>query len=413
MPPWTACLLQQQRTEGGAAILFRLPRRPERRARLGHRLGDATLAALACEIEGAEAMASIQAIHLRRLRDRRGRGVCLRLCLAFACACLFACSDHPAQAGTSGHGLDAALADNVGGADAQDLLDIDGDAGASADTPVGELSADGGDVTGGSDADGEADGTADGTALADANGEVDGGGAALDGGGPELGPDDGDSSGADGSDSGGDETADSDAATTDQGGICQSTITTIADMPFGSAAVDFQSCAGCACCGPGGSYPTNFTLECLTCTPAGALTQAGATLQGGQLTTLVGCVTGNPAAPMADRALFVGGAWQTPSGKPGLELLLNPPARMFGFSAVPTASDAKPLVVLRGYDAAGIQVAEDSFDFVTAPGGACATVNPAAQFFGFRPCSEAKMARVVVEVSDANVAIDEVRIWAP
>ena len=195
--------------------------------------------------------------------------------------------------------------------------------------------------------------------------------------------------------------------------ICQSTVTAITDMPLGSAAVNFETCSGCACCDANGAYPATMAIDCLQCAPAGALALAGGTLAGGMLTTLVGCVMGNDAAPMSNQALFIGGGWQTPSGQAGLEILLSPPAKMFGFSAVPTSSNATPTFVLRGYDAAGLQVAEDSFVFSSAPGGSCATVNPAAQFFGFRPCSDAAMVRVVVETSDANVAIDELRIWRP
>lgn len=195
--------------------------------------------------------------------------------------------------------------------------------------------------------------------------------------------------------------------------FCQSAVTSITDMPLGSVGVDFETCTGCGCCNSDGSFPATMAVDCLECAPAGALAKIGATLQGGMLTTFVTCVTGNAAAPLADHGLFVGGGWTAPNGVPGLEILLNPPAKMFGFAAVPTSSEAKPAFVLRGYDAAGVQVAEDSFVFSSAPGGGCATVNPAAQFFGFRPCSDAVMVRVVVETTDANVAIDHVRIWRP
>ena len=196
-------------------------------------------------------------------------------------------------------------------------------------------------------------------------------------------------------------------------GVCQSAVTSISDMPLGSEAVDFETCTGCDCCNSDGSYPATMAVDCLECAPAGALAKVGATLKGGELTTLVTCVTGNAAAPLADHGLFVGGGWLAPNGLGGLEILLDPPARMLGFSAVPTASDAKPTFVLRGYDASGAQIAEDTFVFASAPGGACATVNPAAQFFGFRPCSDALLGRVVVETTDANVAIDAFRVWRP
>lgn len=163
-------------------------------------------------------------------------------------------------------------------------------------------------------------------------------------------------------------------------------------------------------CGAGGTYPVDMKPDCLTCATTSALAHVGVTAQGGMLTTMVTCVSGNADAPMQNRALFIGGTYTTSTGQPGLKWTFNPPAQMVGFSAVPTASTAKPIVTLRGYNAVGAVIGEDSFDFAAAPGGSCATLNPAVQFFGFRPCLGQEMTEVEIIVSDANVAIDEVRV---
>lgn len=108
--------------------------------------------------------------------------------------------------------------------------------------------------------------------------------------------------------------------------VCQSAVTSISQMPSSALAVDFETCQTCACCAPGGAYPTDMAPDCLTCASTSALADAGITAQGGMLTTMV------------------------------------------------------------------------------------TTLNPAVQFFGFRPRFGAVMASVEVVVSDANVALDEVRV---
>jgi hypothetical protein len=195
--------------------------------------------------------------------------------------------------------------------------------------------------------------------------------------------------------------------------VCESALTSIAEMPLTSDKVDFELCSTCGCCLAGGSYPLDMTFDCLECTVTAALADVGGKLQGGNLTTMVSCVLGNAAAPMNNRALFVGSGVTTSTGGAGLIVDFAQPVTMFGFSAVSTASNAVPNVTLRGYDDQNALVAQDSFAFTSAPGGQCATLNPAVQFFGFRPCFGAAMTRVEVDVSDGNVAIDEIRVYRP
>ena len=185
------------------------------------------------------------------------------------------------------------------------------------------------------------------------------------------------------------------------------------DLPADAKLVDFETCSACGCCLANGAYPANIPVSCLQCAPKSALAQVGGQLQGGQITSFVSCIKGNTDAPISGKAAFVGGGVQSPSGKPALIITFNPPVVLFGFSAVATSSTSQPHVVLRGYNAAGALVAQDAFDFTGKPGGVCATTNPAAQFFGFRPCGVEPMVKVIVETSDANLAIDNVLVWRP
>ena len=204
-----------------------------------------------------------------------------------------------------------------------------------------------------------------------------------------------------------------DAGPTDVGPPCKSDLSAVDQTPGDSQKVDFEGCTGCACCTAAGKYPSAIPLACLQCGPASSLAAVGGTLQGGMLTTMVSCIQGNAAAPFSGNALFVGGGLTGPTGKPALIIDFVPPVTIFGFSGLATSSNAQPHVVLRGYDSTGALIADDAFDFTGKPGGVCATTNPAVQFFGFRPCGGTAMSRVILETSDANVAIDNVRVWRP
>ncbi len=329
------------------------------------------------------------------------------LAMALLCAAT-ACSEAPAAgqgSGVSASGGDGQGSDGLGGdSDAKDALGSDA---VDADAPRP-----GTDAASASDAVAPDSGPSDTAPPSDAStadGVAPPADAAADGDAADDALASADLEGGDAFDGAGDGTS----LDTGEEPPCQSALTSIADIPLEAVKVDFETCSDCLCCLPGGLYPAEIPLDCLMCGPAGALQKAGAVLTGGMLTTLVGCVEGNKGAPLANRATFIGSAYTTPSGSAGLQLVLQPPATMFGFSAVPTSSDAKPVVILRGYDANDQLVAQDAFDFYQAPGGSCATLNPAAQFFGFRPCFGAKLHKVIVEVSDANVAIDEVRIYRP
>jgi hypothetical protein len=188
---------------------------------------------------------------------------------------------------------------------------------------------------------------------------------------------------------------------------CQTGIRSIARMPAGTTTLDFHRClGGCVCCQPGSIYGSPLTNECVTCSMDASLAAAGITRTGGSGTTLVDCITGNPAAPIGHQALFIGSAVPHSPGTYGVELRFATPVRHFGFSILPTASTGAVSLELRGYATDGSLVGHDKFTFTTA-GGDCATWNRAARFFGFQTCFGG-IVRVVVSVTDPNTAIDSI-----
>ena len=188
---------------------------------------------------------------------------------------------------------------------------------------------------------------------------------------------------------------------------CQVDIDSINKMPPGSTTLDFDSCVGCPCCTPEGAYPLPLTNECVTCSIDGALAEKGITREGGSGTSFVSCITGNASAPIGQQAIFVGTTFSPGPGGYGIELTFSQGVSFFGFSAVPTASNSMPMVVLKGYSAAGDIVGEDTFDWSDWPAGTCEVANPAARFFGFRACCGA-MTRVTAWFTNPNAALDSV-----
>lgn len=183
---------------------------------------------------------------------------------------------------------------------------------------------------------------------------------------------------------------------------CQMGLATIASMPPGTTTLTFDTCeGGCACCGPGGTYPQGVTVDCATCSIDASLAAHGITRKGGSGTVFVDCITGNAAAPLAKEALFAEGGT--------IELTFAQGVKVFGFAALPSSSASTPTVTLEGYSSDGLLVGTDAFTFTT-PGGDCTTSNPAAQFFGFRACC-GTIARVVATFSQWDTAIDAISFW--
>ena len=80
-------------------------------------------------------------------------------------------------------------------------------------------------------------------------------------------------------------------------------------------------------------------------------------------------------------------------------------------STAPSASSSQPEVILRGYDADGLEVGYDTFDFDGFPTGGCEFINPLVKFFGFRACT-GLMTRVVAEFTDPNVGVDHITFFS-
>lgn len=198
---------------------------------------------------------------------------------------------------------------------------------------------------------------------------------------------------------------------------CAQNFDTIQSMPPGSKMIDMENCADEACCDPNQAWPTEWIpWDCKASIPQAIFAEHGIKLTGGIITEWVYCITGNEDAPTSGRAIHTGGAFKPSPTTYGLEFQFDTPISTFGLVAVPSASD--PIVILRGYDAAGLEVGYDTFNFGGLPFGdldrldrPCGEMtNMLARFFGFRSCS-GQMSRVVAEFTDPNVVVDTVMFF--